>query len=141
MKNRCIVETPIAPPSRYGVQQPPRRAISQEFAGILAASTYAAWKTHLQNSLGSLIRRTSASGHFSKYNRSSIYGRADRARPVSPPGQIFCLGGWVMQRPFQGSFPEASEHQTAIHDAICRYAGPRTLRSRPYEPRIPHQSL
>ena len=83
----------MAPPSRYGVQQPPKRAISQEFAGILAASTYAPWKTHLQNSLGSLIRRTSASGHFSKYNRSSIYGRADRARPVSPPGQIFCLGG------------------------------------------------
>ena len=71
----------MALPGRYSVQQPPRRAISQEFAGILAASTYAPWKTHLKNSLGPLIRKTYASGHFNKYNRSSVYGgQIGRAR-------------------------------------------------------------
>ena len=90
----------MAPPGRHGVQQPPRRAISQEFAGILAASTCAPWKTHLQNSPGPLIRTTSASRHFNKHNGSSVYRETDRARPMSPPGQMVCLGGWVMQRPF-----------------------------------------
>ena len=71
----------MAPPGRYSAQQPSRRAISQEFAGILAASTYAPWKTHLKNSLGSLFRTTSASGHFNNYNRSSVYGgQVGRAR-------------------------------------------------------------
>ena len=71
----------MAPPGRYGVQQPPRRAISQEFAEILAASTCAPWKTHLQNSPGPLIRTTSASRHFNKYNKSSVYGeQIERAR-------------------------------------------------------------
>ena len=71
----------MALPGRYGVQQPSRQAISQEFAGILAASTCAPWKTHLKNSLVSLFRRTSASRHFNKYNRSSVYGgQVGRAR-------------------------------------------------------------
>ena len=71
----------MALPGRYGVQQPPRRAISQKFAGILAASTCAPSKTHLQNSLGPLNRRTSASRHFNKYNKSSVYReQIERAR-------------------------------------------------------------